>query len=119
LFQLNETTGTGAHGNNVFIHSQLLVTDQIRAIVHAFAEPTDCRFSKLAETYFKRMAASVMFQNRLFENAQIIMESAREICSPGKYNSNCKHTNKQHRCCNEIRLQKNLRGLLSIAKRSV
>jgi hypothetical protein len=24
LFQLNETTGTGAHGNNVFIHSQLL-----------------------------------------------------------------------------------------------
>jgi hypothetical protein len=22
-FQLNETTGTGAHGNNVFIHSQL------------------------------------------------------------------------------------------------
>jgi hypothetical protein len=23
LFQLNETTGTGAHGNNVFIHSQL------------------------------------------------------------------------------------------------
>jgi phosphoenolpyruvate-protein kinase (PTS system EI component) len=21
LFQLNETTGTGAHGNNVFIHS--------------------------------------------------------------------------------------------------
>jgi hypothetical protein len=29
LFQLNETTGTGTHGNNVFIHSAL-VTDQIR-----------------------------------------------------------------------------------------
>jgi hypothetical protein len=47
LFQLNETTGTGAHGNNVFIHSQLLVTDQIRdaitaeAVSAAFAEPTD------------------------------------------------------------------------------
>jgi hypothetical protein len=46
LFQLNETTGT-AHGNNVFIHSQLLVTDQIRdaitaeAVSAAFAEPTD------------------------------------------------------------------------------
>jgi hypothetical protein len=46
-FQLNETTGTGAHGNNVFIHSQLLVTDQIRdaitaeAVSAAFAEPTD------------------------------------------------------------------------------
>jgi hypothetical protein len=36
--------GTGAHGNNVFIHSQLLVTDQIRdaitaeAVSAAFAE---------------------------------------------------------------------------------
>jgi hypothetical protein len=49
LFQLNETTGTGAHGNNVFIHSQLLVTDQIRditaeAVSAAFAEPTDVDF---------------------------------------------------------------------------
>jgi hypothetical protein len=35
LFQLNETTGTGAHGNNVFIHSQLLVTDQIRDAITA------------------------------------------------------------------------------------
>jgi hypothetical protein len=37
LFQLNETTGTGAHGNNVFIHSQLLVTDQIRDAITAEA----------------------------------------------------------------------------------
>jgi hypothetical protein len=47
LFQLNETTGTRDHGNNVFIHLQLLVTDQIRdaitaeAVSAAFAEPTD------------------------------------------------------------------------------
>jgi hypothetical protein len=96
LFQLNETTGTGAHGNNVFIHSQLLVTDQIRdaitaeAVSAAFAEPTDyVDFQNWQKLTLKRMAASVMFQNGLFENAQIIMESAREICSPGKYNSNC------------------------------
>jgi hypothetical protein len=44
LFQLNETTGTGAHGNNVFIHSQLLVTDQIR---DAIAEAVSAAFANL------------------------------------------------------------------------
>jgi hypothetical protein len=66
-FQLNETTGTGAHGNNVFIHSQLLVTDQIRdaitaeAVSAAFAEPTD--YVDFRQKLTLRKAASVMFQN--------------------------------------------------------
>lgn len=96
LMSLNETTGTSAQGNNVFIHSQLLVTDQIRdaitseAVSAAFSEPTDyVDFQNWQKLTLKRMAASVMFQNELFENAQIILESARMLCTSGKYNSNC------------------------------
>jgi hypothetical protein len=96
LFSLNETTGTSAQGNNIFIHSQILVTDQIRdaitaeAVTAAFADPEDyVDFQNWQKLTMKRMAAAIMFQNGLFENAQIILESARELCSPGKYNSNC------------------------------
>lgn len=96
LFSLNETTGTSAHGNNVFIHSQLLVTDQIRdaitaeAIEAAFADPKDyVEFQNWQKLTLKRMAAAVMFQNGLFENAQIILESARRLCTAERYNSNC------------------------------
>jgi hypothetical protein len=96
LFSLNETTGTASQGNNVFIHSQLLVTDQIRdaitseAITASFAEPLDyVDFQNWQKLSLKRMAASVMFENGLFENAQVILESARELCTAVKYNSNC------------------------------
>jgi hypothetical protein len=78
LFQLNETTGTGAHGNNVFIHSAL-VTDQIRdaitaeAVSAAFAEPTDyVDFQNWQKLTLKRMAASVMFQNGLLRTLKLL-----------------------------------------------
>lgn len=97
LFSLNETTGTSAQSNNVYAHSQILVTDQIRdaiineAVDAAYMDATDyVDFQTWQKLSLKRMAASVMFQNELFENAQIIMESARSICVSGKYNSNCR-----------------------------
>lgn len=96
LFSLNETTGTSAQGNNVYIHSQLLVTDQIRdaitteAVEAAFACGGDfVDFQNWQKLTLKRMAAYIMFQNGLFENAQIILESARSMCTPPRYNSNC------------------------------
>lgn len=97
LFSLNETTGTSAQANNVYIHSQLMVTDQLRdaiteeAVEAAFMDEGDyVDFQNWQKLTLKRMAASVMFQNGLFENAQIILESARALCTSGKYNSNCK-----------------------------
>jgi hypothetical protein len=72
----NETTGTGAHGNNVFIHSQLLVTDQIRDAITAeavstfFAEPTDyVDFQNWQKLTLKEWPASVMFQNGLLRRS--------------------------------------------------
>jgi hypothetical protein len=53
LFSLNELQEQGPQGNNVFIHSQLLVTDQIRdaitseAITASLLSPRLRRFSKL------------------------------------------------------------------------
>jgi hypothetical protein len=87
LFQLNETTGTRTHGNNVFIHSQLLVTDQIRdaitaeAVSAAFAEPTDYVDFQRQKLTLKRMAASVMFQNGLLRTLKLLW-NLLEICSP-------------------------------------
>lgn len=96
LFSLNEASGTSAHANNIFIHSQLLVTDQVRdaitaeAIEAAFAHPEDyVDFQNWQKLTLKRMAAHIMFENGLFENAQIILESARSMCTPERYNSNC------------------------------
>jgi hypothetical protein len=55
----------------------------------AFAEPTDyVDFQNWQKLTLKNGRIGYVSE-RAFENAQIIMESAREICSPGKYNSNC------------------------------
>lgn len=96
LFSLNEATGTSAHANNVYIHSQIMVTDQIRdaitaeAIEAAFSHPEDyVDFQNWQKLTLKRMAAYIMFQNGMFENAQIILESARSMCTPERYNSTC------------------------------
>jgi hypothetical protein len=64
-----------------------LVTDQIRditaeAVSAAFAEPTDVDFQNWRN--FKKNGRIGYVSERAFENAQIIMESAREICSPGR-----------------------------------
>jgi len=97
LFSLNETTGTSSQANNVFIHSQLMVTDQIRdaitaeAVEAAFMDQGDfIDFQNWQKLTLKRMAAAIMFENGLFENAQIILESARSFCNSGKFNTNCR-----------------------------
>lgn len=97
LFSLNETTGISAQANNVYIHSQLMVTDELRdaitaeAVDAAYMDQEDyVDFQTWQKLTLKRMAASVMFQNGLFENAQIILESARAMCTSGKYNTNCR-----------------------------
>lgn len=97
LFSLNETTGTSAQANNVFIHSQLLVTDQIRdaivaeAVEAAFADQSDyVDFQNWQKLTLKRMGASVMFQNELFESAQVILESARTLCNSARFNLKCR-----------------------------
>jgi hypothetical protein len=78
----------------MYLYIQLLVTDQIRdaitaeAVSAAFAEPTDYVDFQNWKT-LKKNGRIGYVSERAFENAQIIMESAREICSPGKYNSNC------------------------------
>lgn len=96
LFSLNATDGISSQANHVFIHSQLLVTDQLRdaitaeAVEAAFACESDyIDFQKWQQLTLKREAAGVMFLNGLFENAQIIMESARSVCAVPKYNSKC------------------------------
>jgi hypothetical protein len=76
LFQLNETTGTSPWKQCIYTFAAF-VTDQIRdaitaeAVSAAFAEPTDY-VDFLAETYFKRMAASVMFQNGLLRTLKLL-----------------------------------------------
>jgi hypothetical protein len=99
LFGLNENSGISAMGNSVYIHSQLLVTDQLRdsitaeAIEAAMNPCQECLnyidFQNWQKLTLKRMSASVMFENGLFENAQIIVESARALCSVAKYNARC------------------------------
>jgi hypothetical protein len=95
LFSLNETTGLASQGNNVYVHSQILVMDEIRdaitseAVKSAFAIDTDyVDFQNWQKLSLKRLGANVMFQNELFENAQIIIESARNLCSKERYNFN-------------------------------
>jgi hypothetical protein len=97
LFTLNETTGLGAMGNNVYLHSQVLVMDEIRdaitkeAVEQAFADDQDyIDFQNWQKLTLKRASAYIMFQNELFENAQILLESARAFCTKGRYNFNCK-----------------------------
>jgi len=96
LFSLNETAGLSAQGNSVYLHSQVLVMDEIRdaitseAVNAAFEDSTDyVDFQNWQKLTLKRVAASVMFENELFENAQILLESARTFCTRGKYKFNC------------------------------
>lgn len=97
LFSLNESAGISPQAGNLYAHSQILVTDQIsdaiiqEAVNAAYVDCSDnVDFQAWQKLSLKRMAATVMFQNELFENAQIIMESARPLCSSGKCNNNCK-----------------------------
>lgn len=97
LFSLNEVSGVASNASCVYIHSQLLIRDQLvdaiteEAVSAAFLDPEDyVDFQNWQKLTLKKTAAEVMFKNGLFESAQIIMESARALCTAGKYNTNCK-----------------------------
>ena len=95
LFSLNESTGTSAQANNIYLHSQVLVTEELRdaitqEIVQASCKDANgCDFADWQKLVLKRISASIMFENELYENAQIIMESARDLCSNIDHSSPC------------------------------
>lgn len=95
LFGLNETSGTSAQANNIYLHSQVLITDELRnaitrEIVHsAWEDKNGCDFADWQKLMLTRLSASIMFENELYENAQIILESSRTMCSSGDYESKC------------------------------
>lgn len=95
LFSLNETTGISAQANNIYLHSQILISDELRNAVNleivqaAWADKNGCDFADWQKLMLKRISASIMFENELYENAQIIMESARKMCYSGDYESKC------------------------------
>ena len=86
LFSLNATSSSSAQGNSVFLHSQVLITDEIRdAIIKETLEVAMCAstgldFADWQKLTLKRNSAIIMFENELYENAQIILESARAQC---------------------------------------
>lgn len=94
LFSLNETEDLGASGNTVYLHSQILITEEIRdsivsEVVAASMEACNgCDFADWQKLTMKRAAAAVMFENGLYENSQIIIESSRAMCSSSN-NGNC------------------------------
>ena len=87
LFSLNEATGSSPKANNIFLHSQVLITDEIRDAIlkeilcSAMCEDDGCEYADWQRLMLKRLGASVMFDNELYENAQIILESARAACA--------------------------------------
>ena len=93
LFSLNETSGISAQANSIYLHSQILITDELRnsitkEIVHsAWEDKNGCDFADWQKLMLKRISASIMFENELYENAQTILESARISCSSGEYES--------------------------------
>lgn len=97
LFSLDSSgTDDDANSGNTFIHSQILITEEIRdAIIKEVMEAsldTCCgpiEYEDWQKLTMKRMAAAIMFENSLFENAQIIIESSRSFCMSGKYDVGC------------------------------
>ena len=89
LFSLNETEAMTADGNSVYLHSQVLITEEIRdAIVKEVIEASKddcycsgCEFADWQKLTMKRAAAAVYFENGLYEQAQIIIESSRAMCT--------------------------------------
>lgn len=97
LFSLDSTDGgPNAQSGNEFLNSQILVTDEIRDAI--ILETVDASLERCCgpmqyrdwmKLTMKQTAAAVMFDNGLFENAQIILESARPACSITNYNTSC------------------------------
>lgn len=96
LFSLNETTGISPQSNQFYLHSQVLVLEEIRnAIINEVVDIScncggECDLMAWQNLMLKRTAAYVMFENGLFEKAQIIVESARSMCMNSEsYKLNC------------------------------
>lgn len=95
LFSLNETSGISPQANSVFLHSQVLITEELRyAILQevidvACKEKIGCDFMDWQKLQLKRVAASVLFDNGMFEKAQIVMESARAMCLGSNFTLIC------------------------------
>jgi hypothetical protein len=95
LFSLEETTGISPESNHVYLHSQVLVLDEIRNAMLAEIIEVSCKdkigcdFMDWQKLSLKRTAAYIMFENGLFEKAQVIIESARSMCTNTNYSSIC------------------------------
>jgi len=95
MFNLNQSSGISGNADTVYLHTQVLITDTIRdAIVAEVIEiscqnNTGCDFMDWQKLSMKRMAAYVMFENGLYEKAQVIMESARTMCLNKKIDLTC------------------------------
>jgi len=93
LFSLNETADLSPQANSVFLHSQVLITEELRlAILQevvdiACKDKIGCDFMDWQKLQLKRIAAYVMFENGMYEKAQIILESARSMCLGNNINS--------------------------------
>ena len=97
LFSLDPTdAGPSALSGNEYINSQILITDEIRDAI--ILEVVDASLEKCCgpmqyrdwmKLSMKQTAAAVMFENGLYENAQIILESARPACTVTNYNTSC------------------------------
>jgi len=95
LFSLNETADMSPQSNSVFLHSQVLITEELRvAILQEIVDITckgksGCDFMDWQKLNLKQLSAGIMFENGMFEKAQIILESAREMCHGLGFNLNC------------------------------
>lgn len=97
LFSLDPADGgPSAQSGNEYINSQLLITDEIRDAI--ILEVVDASLEKCCgpmqyrdwmKLSMKQTAAAVMFENGLYENSQIILESARPSCTVTNYNTSC------------------------------
>ena len=93
LFSLNEATGISPQSNNVYLHSQVLVLEEIRqAIIDEVVEAAcncdiGCQLMDWQQLTLNRVAAYVMFENGLFDKAQSIIESSRGMCCSTGINS--------------------------------
>ena len=82
--------GVGSNYNHAFVESQMLITDEIRDSIlqEILCEAKSCILNTCAVTDWQRLtmarqAAYVMFENKLFRNAQQIIESTRKMCNTG------------------------------------
>ena len=95
LFSLNETSDLSPQSNSVYLHSQVLITEELRVAILqeiidvSCAGKSGCAFMDWQKLNLKQLAAGIMFQNGMYEKAQIILESAREMCNGMDFNLNC------------------------------